>query len=100
MEKALVIAADRYEFTDEKSGEIRKGVTVYYINDYRDDTDKALGFKPIKAPATPEVFEEMRKGGAPALYDLDFKTRPGQEGKPVLTLVKAVFDKAVKVFEV
>jgi len=99
MERALVISADRYEFTDEKTGEIRKGVTVHYINDYREDTDKAIGFKPIKAPATPEAFDAIAKGSAPALYDLDFRTRPGQESKPTLMLVKAQLVRTVKLFD-
>jgi hypothetical protein len=99
METALIISADRYEFADEKSGEIRKGITVHYINDYREDTDKAIGFKPIKAPATLEVFEAVRKGSAPALYELDFRTRPGQEGKPTLTIVKADLVRTVEIFK-
>lgn len=99
MEKALVISADRYEFTDEKTGEIRKGVTVNYINDYREDTEMSVGLKPTKISANAEVFDAIRAGTAPALYELDFRTRPGKEGKPTLQLVKATLVKTIDVFE-
>ena len=77
METALVLSADRYEFTDEKTGELRRGVTLQYVTEYREDTQTSVGFKPIKAPATPEVFEAVKKGGAPAVYRLHSRTRPG-----------------------
>lgn len=99
METALVLSADKWNLTDEKTGELRNGIMVQYINDYREDSDRAIGFKPIKASSTPEVFDAIRKGGAPALYQLDFRTRPGQAGKPTLVIVKAELVRAVKIFE-
>jgi hypothetical protein len=99
METTLVISADRYEFTDEKTSEIRKGVTLHYINNYRENSAGAVGFKPIRVPATPEVFEAVKKGNAPALYKLDFTTGPGPLGKPTLTVVKAELVRPVKIFE-
>ena len=99
METALVLSADRYEFADEKTGELRRGVTLQYITDYREDTATAVGFKPIKAPALSEVFDAVKKSGAPGLYRLTTKTRPGKEGKPALTVVKADLVKGLDIFD-
>jgi hypothetical protein len=99
MELVLVLSVDRYEFTDERTGEIRKGVTLQYVNDYREDRPTSLGFKPIKASANDEVFDTIKKSGAPGLYKLHSRTRPGKEGKPTLTIVKAEHVKNMKIFE-
>jgi hypothetical protein len=99
METALVLSADHYEFTDEKTGDVRRGVTVQYITDYREDTPRSVGYKPIKAPAASDVFDAIKKNGAPALYHLTTKTRPGKEGKPALTVVKADLIKSLSIFD-
>lgn len=99
METVLIISADKWKMADEKTGEIRSGLTIQYINDYREDSETAVGFKPIKAPANPEIFDAIKKGGAPGLYKLDMKTRPGKDAKPTLTIVRAEFVKPVKIFE-
>jgi hypothetical protein len=99
METVLIISADKWKLTDEKTGEIRSGVTIQYVNDYREDSDVSVGFKPIKAPANESVFETIKKSGAPAMYRLDMRTRPGKDGKPTLTIVRVDFVKQVKIFE-
>jgi hypothetical protein len=99
METVLIISADKWKMTDEKTGELRSGVTIQYVNDYREDSDVSVGFKPIKAPANDDVFEAIKKSGAPAMYRLDTRTRPGALGKPTLTVVRAEFVKQVKIFE-
>lgn len=99
METVLILSADKWNFSDEKTGEIRNGVTLQYVNDYREDSATEVGFKPIKVSANPEIFDTVRKNGAPALYKLDMKTRPGKEGKPTLTIVKVEFVKEVEIFK-
>lgn len=89
MESVLVLSADRWELTDERTGEIRRGVTLSYVNSYRETTERSVGLRPTKAPATEEAFDAIRKAGAPGLYQLDFRTRPGKESVPVVTIVKA-----------
>lgn len=98
METTLILSADRWELTDDKTGELRSGVVLYYVNQYRDPTDRAIGLRPTKTSATPEVFETVRKGGAPGLYQLDFRTRPGKEGKPTLVAAKAEFLRKLDLF--
>jgi hypothetical protein len=98
METALVLSADSWEMTDESTGEVRRGVSLCFVNQYRDATDKSVGLRPTKTSATAEVFEAIRKGGAPGLYQLDFRTRPGKEGKPVLTAARAEFVRKLDLF--
>lgn len=88
MELGFVIAADRGVMTDEKTGRILNWANVHYLTDYREDTEDATGFKPIKVSCSPESFDLIRAGG-PGLYKLEFKTRPGAGGKPTLTLTRA-----------
>lgn len=41
----------------------------------------------------------IKKGGAPALYSIDTRTRPGKDSKPTLTVVGVKFVKAVEIFK-
>lgn len=99
-EKALVLSADKWSMPDEKTGEIRTGFSVWYVNDYRDDLPESIGYKPTKISTTPEMFESLRLAKLPALFDLDFGSRPGAQGKATLTLVKAKHLGDVDVFTV
>ena len=89
METALILSVDSWELTDPTSGEVRRGVSLYFVNQYCESSETSVGLRPTKAPASPEVFESVRKGGAPALYRLGFRTRPGKESKPVLMATQA-----------
>lgn len=97
-DRALVLSADLWEMADERTGEIRKGASVWYINDYREDTLTGLGYKPTKVSGTIEIFEQLRSSNLPALFDLDFGSRPGQQNKAQLTLVRAKHVKDVDLF--
>ena len=88
-EKALVLSADTWEMPDERTGVINRGVSVWYINEYRENTESAIGSKPIKCSCSAEAFAKIKKAGAPGVFSLDFRTRPGAQGKPTLTLVDA-----------
>ena len=99
MENVLILSASKWEFTDEKTAEVKKGVSVHYVSDYRDDTATELGFKPIKTSADDAVFEIAQKGGVPGMYRIDTRSRPGKDGKPTLTVVGAQFAKKVPLFE-
>lgn len=98
METVFVLAADRGRMTDEKTGEIRPWANVHYLTDYRDDSENAVGYKPIKVRCTDEAFDEIRKNGV-GLYRLDFRTRPGKDGVPTMLLVKAQLAKKVEIFK-
>ena len=87
MELAFVVSADRGVMQDERTGKLNNWSNCHYLTDSREDGPDSAGFKPIKAPCTPEAFEVIHQNGV-GLYKLDFKTRPGAMGKPTLTLTK------------
>lgn len=87
MQKALVLSADKWELTDEKTGEIRRGLSVWYINDYREPTDKFAGFKPSKVTADFESFAALAAANLPAFCEMEYGSRTGAEGKATLVLV-------------
>lgn len=97
-DRALVLSADRWEMPDEKTGEIRSGFSVWFINDYRDDEPGKLGYKPTKINATDEIFANLKTANLPALFDLDFGSRPGAAGKATLTLTGVKHVNDVNVF--
>jgi hypothetical protein len=86
-EKALVLSADAWEMTDEKTGELRKGVSVWFLNDYREDTLTSVGFKPTKVSADPSMLDLLRSAKLPALFEMHYGSRPGAQGKATLTLI-------------
>jgi hypothetical protein len=98
MELAFVISADRGVMQDERTGRLNNWNNCHYLTDYREDGPDSAGFKPIKAPCTPEAFEVIHKHGV-GLYKLDFRTRPGAMGKPTLTLTKVEPVAMIDLFE-
>lgn len=98
-ENVLILSVNKYEFTDEKTGEIKKGVTLHYVSDYRENTATELGFKPSKTGANEAVFDAVLKGGVPGMYRIDTRSKPGKDGKPTLTVVGAQLAKKVPLFE-
>lgn len=87
-ERALILSVDKWEMPDERTGEIRKGLSVWFVNEYREDTQDAFGYKPTKVSAAPELLDTFRKARLPALFDMHYGSRPGAQGKATLTLVK------------
>lgn len=81
-EKALVLSADPWEMTDKETGQIIKGVSFWYVNNYRDGEN---GQKPTKVSVSSELHDAV-KGKLPALCELDFGSRPGAQGKATLTV--------------
>ena len=94
MERILILGASRYDFTD-RDGRRVAGVKVNYLV----PPDEALsgpdrrGMEPIGLTAAPDVWESLSE--LPAVYNADFKQRPGAGGKPTLTLVSATVCHAV-----
>lgn len=97
-EKVLILSADSWGMTDKETGEFVKGVSVWFVNEYREDTETSVGQKPSKVSATPEIFEKLRKSPLPGLYELSFGSRSGAQGKATLTLVDAKYVGEAKLF--
>jgi hypothetical protein len=96
-ERALITSADTWQMTDEKTGEIRRGLSVWYLNDYREDTGEAFGFKPTKVSADISLKASMADK-LPGLFELEYGSRPGAQGKATLTLIGVKFVQAVDLF--
>ncbi|WP_439606885.1 hypothetical protein [Hydrogenophaga sp.] len=93
-ETVLILRASKWEFADDKTGEIRKGCTVHYINDYQVETDNAVGDAPLKVTATEEAFHEIKLHKAPGIYEIGTRTKPGKDGQATVVLTKARFKEA------
>ena len=96
-ELALITSADPWQMVDEKTGEIRNGVSIWYLNDYRDDEGDKFGFKPTKVSADRSILESLR-GKLPGLFELEYGSRPGAQGKATLTLIGAKLVRQVDLF--
>ncbi|WP_119965518.1 hypothetical protein [Simplicispira lacusdiani] len=93
-ETVLILRASKWEMTDEKTGEVRKGCTVHYINDYQVETASAVGDAPMKVQATDDVFHEVKKFKAPGIYEINTRTKPGKEGQATVVMTQATFKRA------
>lgn len=82
-ERALVLSADPWAMTDEKSGERIAGNSLWYVNSYRDGD---LGQKPTKVNASDAICNEL-KSKLPAVVEMEYGSRPGAGGKAALTVV-------------
>ncbi|WP_460904770.1 hypothetical protein, partial [Staphylococcus aureus] len=86
-QRGLMLSADKWEMTDERTGELRRGVSIWFVNDYRDDTALAVGMKPTKVSGDISMFDQLKAAKLPAVFDLDYGSKPGKDGKPTLTLI-------------
>ena len=99
-ETVLILRAAKWELTDEKTGEIRKGCTLHYINDYQVETPTAVGDAPLKVQAVDEVFAEVKKHKAPGVYEIGTRTKPGKEGQATVVVTQAKFVRAFSLAQV
>ncbi|MNZ27763.1 hypothetical protein D3C78_449840 [compost metagenome] len=98
-ERALILSCDAWDMVDEKTGEMRRGLSVWYVNDYREDSESSFGYKPTKVSADRALLDSFKLASLPALFDLDFGSRPGAQGKATLTLVDARKVQSVNLFQ-
>ena len=98
-ERALILSTDSWDMVDEKTGEMRRGLSVWYVNEYREDTAESFGFKPTKVSADRALLDQLRSAKLPALFDLDFGSRPGAQGKATLTLTGLTKVQSVNLFQ-
>lgn len=84
----ILLYASTYKLVDEKTGEVKQGVTCnYYFNtnlDVVDNANGSVGTRPAKGSMDINVFAKIYK--APALYEADFDMNIGSDGKPVLRI--------------
>lgn len=87
--RVLLLSADQYSLTNETTGELLQGTTLFYLNDYREDGKLSLGYKPTKISASTQIFDAIKRSAIqlPALADIEITTRPGAAGKATLVAV-------------
>jgi hypothetical protein len=93
-ENVLILRSVKFEFPNEKTGEIIKGCNVIYVSDYQEETASAIGEEPMKAKTSEEVFALIKKHKAPAIYSIDTRLKPGKDGKATVQVTSAKFVKA------
>lgn len=81
--RCLVLGARRYSFKDD-AGELVEGVTMHYLAEPVESRDE-IGYLPLSISAPVQVFRELRS--LPAYADIDFRQRPGRNGRPQLVAV-------------
>lgn len=95
MEEVLLLSADPWEMADEKTGELRRGVSVFFVSNYRDGDN---GLKPTKISADRAIYDMVR-GKLPALGKLFVTTRPGAGGKASVLVSKIELTKSLDLFK-
>lgn len=88
MERVLVLGARRYDFTAKDGGHV-EGVQVSYITDDVVEEPNQRGCSTFQVSAPLGIWPDLAR--VPAVYDVDFRQRPGLKGKPTLHLVSANF---------
>jgi len=84
----LVMGASLWTMTDENTGEIRTGVSVFYtdLDDAPRNDAKENGMFPIKISAPVDAWEEF-VGKLPGVYNLNLKAQRKSSGPPTLRLL-------------
>lgn len=85
-ETVVILSADSWGMTDEKTGQVLAGVSVWYVNDYREDSAESFGLKPTKISCSPEVFAALKANKLPGRFELEFGAKPGAGNKATLIL--------------
>jgi len=97
-EKVVVLSADSWGMTDEKTGQVLAGVSVWYVNDYREDSAESIGFKPTKIGCKDDVFATLKQHSLPAVFELEFGAKPGAGNKATLILNAVKFVSTIDLF--
>ena len=84
-----VLGMKRWSMTDENTGEVREGVTVFIAQDTEDLSGKTLGLDVMKMSAPLSVFEKakLEKFAFPAECRLRFSLKLAAGGKPAMQVL-------------
>lgn len=87
-QEVIILYAGYYSVQDDKTGEIKQGVSVsYYFNtslDVIDNVNGSVGTRPAKCTVSPDLLPKFVK--APALYNAEFVMTVDSKGKPGLVI--------------
>lgn len=69
----LILAVQKWSFEDEKTGQLRQGVTVHLVPTGQPSTDEnTLGIRPMKYTLTLDEFSRFTGNRYPAMAKVDF----------------------------
>lgn len=88
MERCLVLCARRYSFKDDGGRQV-DGVTLSYLTGDREEGADRRGMEPLTISGDSRLYPELQE--LPGVYDLDFKQRPGKNGRPTLQVTSLRF---------
>lgn len=93
-QELYVLFARPYDFTDKETGEKFQGVTIYYLNNIKLDSNReGYGYQPIKATVkNMDCFEAI-----PGFYHAHFDITSGAKGLQ-LRLSSLRFEKAYDIW--
>lgn len=87
-QKVIILFANQYEMTDEKTGERKNGTSIMYIFntdlECMDNSDGSKGMRSAKSSSDYMLMHKVRR--APAMYEAEFSMKIGSDGKPVLKI--------------
>lgn len=86
MSNHIVTGYRPYNFAN-SDGEKIQGVKVFYLDEGTDESE--CGLFPLNISTTYDQLENLKE--VPGVYDLDFRQRRDQKGKPVLVLKSIKF---------
>ena len=91
--KILILSADVWSMTDEKTGELRTGCSINYVPSLDrvcNEDKKSYGYKPIKESLPVEFIDKIAAvGGCPCDAEVTFVIRM-VSGKQVLKINECV----------
>ena len=82
----VIISANQYQFTDEKTGELNEGTTVRYLITHdmapvEDAKSGSKGYKPGKATMPYNFLENFKDAPIPGIYEASFVCNVDAKGK-------------------
>lgn len=95
-QEVIILSADAWSMVDEKTGELRSGVSCFYIpvKDLKPlkNSDTSFGVKPLKASMPPEFIKEIEGTGCPVQAKALYVMRVSN-GQQVLKVDEFIFKK-------
>ncbi len=85
MARIIVLAARSWSFPDEKTGEIRSGITIDGTEGNQNDEPDYKGRGAVEYTGSDEAWKSLSAGQLPAICDVDLGTRKARNksGKAV-----------------
>ncbi|NLL93007.1 MAG: hypothetical protein GX225_02515 [Clostridiales bacterium] len=67
-EKVIILSADAWRFTDEKTGELKTGCSCFYVSTQdltkpKFNSDTSFGYKPLKASMPEDFISKIKQAG-------------------------------------